>query len=68
MKKMSEKIQTKTKKIGEVFSDYKTSSNIQYATINALNIIKKTNTLQVIIYFDEYIEIKEILIFEKFLR
>ncbi len=68
MKKMSEKIQTKTKKIGEVFSDYKTSSNIQYATINALNIIKKTNTLQVIIYFDEYIEIKEIWLFEKFLR
>ena len=31
---------TKTKKIGEVFSDYKTSSNIQYATIEALNIIK----------------------------
>ena len=50
---MSERIQTKTKKIGEVFSDYKTSSNIQYATIEALNIIKKINTLQVIIYFDE---------------
>ena len=28
-------------KIGEVFSDYQTSSNIKYATITALNVIKK---------------------------
>ena len=56
------------KKIGEVFSDYKTNSNIKYAQIVALNVLKKTNTLEVIIYYDEYIEIKEIWYFEKFLQ
>lgn len=55
-------------KIGEVFSDYQTSSNIKYATITALNVIKKEKKLQVIIYFDEYVEIKEIWYFEKFLK
>ena len=55
------------KKIGEIFSDYKTNSNIKYAQITALNVHKKTNTLEVIIYYDEYIEIKEIWYFEKFL-
>ena len=58
----------KTKKVKDIFSDYKTSSNIQYANIEGLNVIKKTNTLQVLIYFDEYIEIKELWFFEKFLR
>lgn len=57
-----------TKKIGEIFSDYNTSSNVKYAQVKGLNVIKKTNTLQVILYFDEYIEIKEIWFFEKFLR
>ena len=58
----------KIKKVGEIFSDYKTKTNIQYANIKALNVIKKTNTLQVEIEFDEYIEIKEIWYFEKFLK
>ena len=58
----------KSKKVGEIFSDYKTNSNIKYAEVRALNVIKKTNTLQVLLYFDEYIEIKEIWYFEKFLR
>ncbi len=56
------------KKVGEIFSDYKTNSNIQYAEIKSLNIIKKTNTLQVVLCFDEYIEIKEIWYFENFLK
>ena len=56
------------KKIGEVFSDYKTNSNIKYAQIVALNVLKKTNTLEVVMYYDEYIEIKEIWYFEKFLQ
>ena len=56
-----------TKKIGEVFSDYKTNSNIKYAKIECLNVLKKTNTLEVDLYYDEYIEIKEIWYFEKFL-
>ena len=58
----------KIKKVGEIFSDYKTKINIQYANIQALNVIKKTNTLQVEMEFDEYIEIKEIWYFEKFLK
>ena len=58
----------KSKKVGEIFSDYKTNSNIKYAEVISLNVIKKTNTLQVGLYFDEYIEIKEIWYFEKFLK
>lgn len=58
----------KSKKVGEIFSDYKTSSNIKYAKVEGLNVVKKTNTLEVILYFDEYIEIKEIWYFEKFLK
>ena len=58
----------KSKKVGEIFSDYNTNSNIKYAQVNALNVVKKTNTLEVILYFDEYIEIKEIWYFEKFLK
>ena len=57
----------KTKKVGEIFRDYQTKSNIQYANIQGLNVIKKTNTLQIVLYFDEYIEIKELWFFEKFL-
>ena len=45
----------KSKKVGEIFSDYKTNSNIKYAEITALNVVKKNNTLQVELYFDEYI-------------
>ena len=58
----------KTRKLGEIFSDYKTNANIKYAEILELNVIKKTNTLEVEIYYDEYIEIKEIWYFEKFLQ
>jgi DNA polymerase III epsilon subunit family exonuclease len=58
----------KSKKVGEIFSDYKTNSNIKYAQVMGLNVVKKTNTLEVILYFDEYIEIKEIWYFEKFLK
>lgn len=56
------------KKVGEIFSDYKTNANIKYAEIRALNVIKKTNTLQVILSLDEYIQIKEIWYFENFLK
>ena len=58
----------KSKKVGEIFSDYNTNSNIKYAQETALNVVKKTNTLEVMLYFDEYIEIKEIWYFEKFLK
>lgn len=62
------KMAENAKKIGEIFSDYNTNSNIKYAQVKGLNVIKKTKTLQVLVYFDEYIEIKEIWFFEKFLR
>ena len=31
----------KTKKVGEIFRDYQTKSNIQYANIQGLNVVKK---------------------------
>lgn len=65
---MKLRMSDKTKKVGEIFSDYKTNANIKYAEIRSLNIIKKTNTLQVVLYLDEYIEIKEIWYFENFLK
>lgn len=58
----------KTKKVGEIFSDYNANSNIKYASVMGLNVIKKENKLQVALYYDEYIEIKEIWYFEKFLK
>lgn len=61
-------MEQKQKKVGEIFNDYKTNANIKYAEVKNLNIIKKTNTLQVILYLDEYIEIKEIWYFENFLK
>ena len=58
----------KSKKISDIFSDYKTNSNIADAEIIKMNLIKKINTLEIKIYSTEYIEIKEIWYFEKFLR
>lgn len=60
--------EVKTKKVKEIFSDYETKSNIKEAYIKALNVIKKTNTLGIVLKMDEYIEIKEIWYFEKFLK
>ncbi len=62
------KMQEKSKKVEEIFSDYKTNSNIKYAEVERLNILRKNNILQVILYLDEYIEIKEIWYFENFLK
>ena len=58
----------KSRKVGDVFSDYKTNSNVTDVEITKMNLIKKTNTLEIGIYSKEYIEIKEIWYFEKFLR
>ena len=58
----------KKRKIGEVFSDYKTNSNIADAEITKMNLIKKINTLEIGMYSKEYIEIKEIWYFDKFLQ
>ena len=43
------------KLIGEVFSDYKTDSNIKDAIINSINLIKKANVLELNISINEYI-------------
>ncbi len=56
------------KTIKEVFSDYKTESNIKQAEIQGLNLIKNTNTLVMKIYSKKYLEIKEIWYFESFLQ
>ena len=58
----------KSRKIGDVFSDYKTNSNIADAEITKMNLIKKVNTLEIGMYSKDYIEIKEIWYLEKFLR
>lgn len=59
--------ENKAKKVKEIFSDYQARANIIEAEILNLNVIKKTNTLGITIKSDEYIEVKEIWYFEKFL-
>ena len=49
----------KSKKVGEIFSDYNTNSNIKYAEVIGLNVVKKINTLEIGMHSKEYIEIKE---------
>ena len=57
-----------SRKIGEVFSDYNQESNIKNARIQTMNLIKKSNVLEMNLSLDEYIEIKELWFFEQFLR
>ena len=45
-KTMSE---SKTKKVKEIFSDYETKTNIKEAYVTALNVMKKTNTLGIVL-------------------
>ena len=61
-------IETPTKKISDIFSDYKTNSNILEARVSGLNLIKKSNILKLGLYSNQYIEIKELWYFEKYLR
>ena len=67
---MAEQTETKvkSKKVGNIFSDYRTNSNIADAEINKMKLYKKINTLEIDINSNEYIEIKEIWYFERFLR
>ena len=57
-----------TKKIREVFSDYKQESNIINAQIKQMNLIKKANVLDVQIKSDVYLELRDLWLFEQFLR
>ena len=59
--------ENKAKKVKEIFSDYETKANIKEAYVTALNVIKSTNTLGITLEIDEYIEVKDIWYFEKFL-
>lgn len=58
----------KVKTIGEIFPDYKEESNIVLAKATNLSLKKSTKTLQITIESNQYIEIKDIWFFEKFLR
>ena len=57
-----------TKKIREVFSDYKQETNVKNAQIKQMNLIKKVNVLDMQIASDEYLELKDLWLFEQFLR
>ncbi len=63
----TQKEKQKNKCIKDIFSDYETKSNIKDAEIKGLNFVKKKSELGIIIKSKEYIEIKEIWYFEKFL-
>ena len=56
------------KQIKEVFSDYKTENEIKDAEILSLNLIKKVNVLEIALRSESYIDIKELWLFEKFLK
>ena len=58
----------KKRYIKEIFSDYETRANIKNAEIKAMNLSKKKNVLDIIIKSEEWIEVKEIWYFEKFLK
>ena len=53
-----------TKKIGEVFSDYKQESNVKMANVKQMNLIKKANILEMQIASEEYLELKDLWQFE----
>ncbi len=57
-----------TKPIKEVFSDYNTENIIKEAKILELNLIKKANVLEIDLESENYLEIKELWYFEKFLK
>ena len=57
-----------TKLISEVFSDYQTENIIKQAKILELNLIKKANVLEIDLESENYLEIKELWYFEKFLK
>ena len=57
-----------TKQIKTVFSDYQTENVINQAKILELNFIKKANVLEIDLESENYLEIKELWYFEKFLK
>ena len=57
-----------TKRIAEVFSDYKQETNVKKSQIQQMNLIKKANVLEIKIKSSEYLELKDLWLFEQFLR
>ena len=47
--------QNKLKEVQEIFNDYNTRANIKEAKVLSMNVIKKTNTLGMILQSEEYI-------------
>ena len=56
------------KNVAQIFSDYQTESIIKEAKVNALNVSKKDNSLNIILQSEAYLEIKDIFYLEKFLK
>lgn len=55
------------KRINELFKDYKAKGNINTAAVERVILRKSTNTLELIIRSDKYIEIEEIIDFSKYI-
>ena len=55
------------KKIGTVFGDFKTNSDILNAKIERVNLYKKNNSFEIFLIADKQIKIDDIYSFEKFL-
>ena len=65
-KQMSE---TTKKTLKEIFKDYNSNSFVlNNATIQSINLYKKTNTLELILLSDKIIPVKDIAGFEKYLE
>lgn len=58
---------TTSKTVEEIFRDYDVNTNIIKANINSINLYKKLNKLSVTIFSTEYIQLKNLLHFEKYL-
>ena len=60
--------QNELKRVKEIFSDYKTQSNIHKALIEKMSLTKKKNILEIELQSSTYLEIKEIWYFESYLK
>ena len=56
------------KTVKEVFKDFDNKSNILECKIEKINIFKKTSKLEIDLQSDSYIQIKEIMKFENYLK
>ena len=61
-------MQEKLKTIEEIFGDYKKDNKIIKSKIEKINLFKKANKLEIDLKPCEYIEIKELLEFEEYLK